>query len=78
LALGGVYTTLFNAVSAVPGSVGAFIQVKARLEAGTGSAVILRFNIVYAPDGLNNVYSNAYRNAYSSANSVAIGSTVST
>lgn len=74
LALGGVYTTLFTATSAVPGSVGAYIQIKARLEAGTGSAVILRFNIVYAPDGVNSVYSNAYN----SANSAAIGSTVST
>lgn len=68
------YTTIFNKVSTVPGSTGAYVKIEARIELVPSSPnVRLRFMITFAPDGMNNVYNGAYN----SSNSAAIGSTTS-
>lgn len=74
LAINGAYVTIYNAVSSVPGSIGAFYQVKARLEqVQVGGPVILRFVIVFSPEGMN----SAGLGTFTPASDSAIGSTVS-
>ena len=79
LALGGVYKTLVTLTSSLPGSYGSYIAIKARLESVPNTNfVVVRFSIVFAPEGVNNVYHNVYnQGTYSSSNSAAIGSTSS-
>lgn len=79
LTLGGVYKTLVTLTSSLPGSYGSYIAIKARLEAvPNSSAVVVRIQIIFAPEGINNVYHNAYnQGTYSSSNSAAIGTTSS-
>lgn len=79
LTLGGIYKTLVTLTSSLPGSYGSYITIKARLESvPNSSAVIVRIQITFAPEGVNNVYHNAYnQGTYSSSNSAAIGTTTS-
>ena len=79
LALGGVYKTLVTLTSSLPGSYGSYIAIKARLESVPNTNfVVVRFSIVFAPEGVNNVYHDVYnQGTYSSSNSAAIGSTSS-
>jgi len=75
LTLGGVYKTLVTFTSSLSGSTGSYIAIKARLEADPNStAVTVRFQIIFAPEGINNVY---HQGSYSSSNSAAIGTTSS-
>ena len=79
LTLDGVFKTLVTLTSSLPGSYGSFVTVKARLDSvANSSAIKLRIQIVFAPEGINNVYHDANnQGAYSSSNSAAIGTTSS-
>ena len=79
LTLGGVYKTLVTLTSSLPGSYGSFIAIKARLESVPNSSeVVVRIQISFVPEGINNIYHNVYnQGTYSSSNSAAIGTTTS-